>query len=66
MNLKIEEIPGTRICTACNEVIYEGFIVDTGMDYEYFGEEECLYQFYTPEEYEELKHDDMAHWTQFE
>lgn len=65
MGLKIEEVQETKICTACNEIIYEGFVIDIGLDYEYFGEKGCLYKFYTPEEFEEMKHDEMAYWTQF-
>lgn len=60
-----EVVEGTRICEECEEIIYQGFVIDTGYDYKYFCEEECLHKNYSPEEYRKLKNDDMAYWTQF-
>lgn len=55
-----------RYCKKCGKaVIQEGFVIDGGL--EYYCSEQCLYQDYTPEEWEELYTDDGDnYWTEWE
>ncbi|PGK15267.1 hypothetical protein CN895_07920 [Bacillus cereus] len=50
-----------RICTHCNEIMFEGYCIDEGCHY--FCSDECLHTKYTPEEYQKAYEEDWAYWT---
>ena len=54
----------SRKCTVCNEVMYEGFVLNDGTDY--FCSEECLTKEITWEEYLEMVNVGEAYWTEWE
>ena len=54
----------SRKCKVCNEVMYEGFVLDDGTDY--FCSEECLTKEITWEEYLEMVNVGEAYWTEWE
>ncbi|PDY14130.1 hypothetical protein COO16_03980 [Bacillus pseudomycoides] len=39
-----------RVCTCCNEIMFEGYCIDEGL--EYFCSDECLHKNYKPEDYQ--------------
>ena len=50
-----------RVCTACGELMQEGYCIDDGA--EYFCSDDCLNSYYSEEEYLELCEQDSAYWT---
>ena len=52
-----------RVCTDCDSVMHEGYCIRDGE--EYFCSDECLYAWYSEEEYEELCEHNEAHWTRW-
>ncbi|PEB42266.1 hypothetical protein [Bacillus pseudomycoides] len=52
-----------RECTCCNEIMFEGYCIDDGL--EYFCSDKCLHTKYTPEEYQKMYEDDWAYWTEW-
>lgn len=53
-----------RICTNCGKPMREGYVIDDG--WEYFCGDECLYAWYSEEEYDVLCQQDAAYWTEWE
>ena len=53
-----------RICSHCNKLMIEGFIIGEGD--EYYCSEDCLYQNLTKEEYNNMYEEDEAYYTEWE
>ena len=53
----------TRICTNCGEVMNSGYVINDGE--EYFCSDDCLYGYYSDQEYQELCENDLAYWTEW-
>lgn len=52
-----------RICTNCGEVMSSGYVINDGE--EYFCSDDCLYGYYSDQEYQELCENDLAYWTEW-
>ena len=52
-----------RYCSHCGEPMTDGYCIDGG--FAYYCSSDCLFKYYTPEEYEELYKDGAAFWTQW-
>lgn len=52
-----------RICTNCCSEMQTGYVINDGLEYFYC--DECLYAWYSEEEYDELCQNDAAYWTQW-
>lgn len=59
-----EENTMARYCNKCGKKMFNGFCIDSGL--EYYCSEECLYSCMTEEEYLELYESDAAYWTEWE
>lgn len=53
-----------RICTCCGKKMSSGYVIDDGL--EYFCSDECLWEYYSLDKYEELYEQDAAYWTEWE
>ena len=53
-----------RICSKCGKPMTSGYVIDDGEAY--YCSEECLYEDYTEQEYEDLVEEDRAYWTEWE
>lgn len=53
-----------RICTNCGSMMQEGYCICDGL--EYFCSDDCLYGYYSEEEYISLCEQDEAYWTQWD
>lgn len=58
----LEEEP--RICDACGKEMTSGYVIGDGE--EYYCSDECLYEYYSEEEYDELCQNGSAYWTEWE
>ena len=52
-----------RICNECGSVVISGYCINDGE--EYYCSDECLYAWYSEEEYDELCQEDLAYWTEW-
>lgn len=52
-----------RICTCCDKYMTSGYVIRDGE--EYFCDDDCLYGWYSEEEYDELCQQDEAYWTEW-
>ncbi len=52
-----------RICSKCGKVMYDGYVIENGM--EYYCDDICLYSELTKEEYFELYEGGSSYWTEF-
>ena len=53
----------TRTCTNCGKVMNSGYVINDGE--EYFCSDDCLYGYYSDQEYQELCENDLAYWTEW-
>lgn len=53
-----------RVCSHCNKLMIEGFIIGEGD--KYYCSEDCLYQHVTKEEYNNMYREDEAYYTEWE
>lgn len=61
---KLPENDFRRTCTECGCKMESGYVIRDGE--EYFCSDDCLWAWYSEEEYEELCENDEAYWTMWE
>ncbi|MBQ8997783.1 MAG: hypothetical protein IJ086_03695 [Clostridium sp.] len=53
-----------RICSECSNLMIEGYVFDSGM--EYYCDDNCLHKVFTDEEWkEECEDNENSYWTQW-
>ena len=62
VNLKPEK--NRRTCTCCGNEMWSGYVIRDGE--EYFCSDDCLWGWYSRDEYDELCQIDEAYWTEWE
>lgn len=58
------EICEPRICTACGKEMWQGYVIHDGD--EYYCSDECLHEYYSEDEYDQLCQEDEGYWTQWD
>ena len=53
-----------RICNECGKEVHSGYCIENGA--EYYCSDECLWAWYSEEEYDELCQQDAAYWSEWE
>ena len=53
-----------RRCTECHKIITQGYMIDDGS--EYYCSNACLYQHYTPNEWQKMYESENGYWTEWE
>lgn len=64
VNTKNSEYEPERICNECGAIVYAGYCIGDGD--EYYCSDECLHAWYSEEEYDELRQEDYAYYSEWE